>query len=44
MSTPEFTIDVERLDDMPLLYGFVEKMGIQSAVDTVIKRMEIGKG
>ncbi len=37
MSTPELTIDVERLDDMPLLYGFLEKMGIQSAIDTVIK-------
>jgi len=37
MSTPEVTIDVERLDDMPLLYGFLEKMGIQSAIDTVIK-------
>jgi transposase len=37
MSTPELTINVERLDDMPLLYGFLEKMSIQSAVDTVIK-------
>jgi transposase len=37
MSTPELTIDVERLDDMPLLYGFLEKMGIQTAIDTVIK-------
>ena len=37
MSTPEFTIEVERLDDMPLLYGFIEKMGIRSAIDTVIK-------
>ena len=37
MSTPELTINVERLDDMPLLYGFLEKMGIQSAIDTVIK-------
>ena len=36
MSTPELAINVERLDDMPLLYGFVEKMGIQSAIDTVI--------
>lgn len=34
---PEFTISVERLDDMPLLYGFIEKMGIQSTIDTVIK-------
>ena len=37
MSTPELTINVERLDDMPLLYGFLEKMSIQSAIDTVIK-------
>jgi transposase len=37
MNTPELTIDVERLDDMPLLYGFLEKMGIQTAIDTVIK-------
>lgn len=37
MNTPEITIDVERLDDMPLLYEFVEKMGIQTAIDTVIK-------
>jgi len=37
MSTPELTIKVERLDDMPLLYGFIEQMGIQSAIDTVIK-------
>ena len=37
MSRPELTINVERLDDMPLLYGFLEKMGIQSAIDTVIK-------
>ncbi len=37
MSTPELTINVERLDDMPLLYGFLEKMGIQSTIDTVIK-------
>jgi transposase len=37
MSTPELTINVERLDDMPLLYGFLEKMGIRSAIDTVIK-------
>jgi len=37
MSAPELTINVERLDDMPLLYGFLEKMGIQSAIDTVIK-------
>lgn len=37
MSTPEVTINVERLDDMPLLYGFVEKMGIQTAIDSVIK-------
>jgi len=37
MSTPELTINVERLDDMPILYGFLEKMSIQSAIDTVIK-------
>lgn len=37
MSTPELTINVERLDDMPLLYGFVQEMGIQSAIDTVIE-------
>jgi transposase len=37
MSTPEITINVERLDDMPLLYGFIKKMGIQTAVDTVIQ-------
>jgi transposase len=37
MNTPELTINVERLDDMPLLYGFLEKMGIQTAIDTVIK-------
>ncbi len=37
MNTPEVTINVERLDDMPLLYGFLEKMGIQTAIDTVIK-------
>jgi len=37
MSTPELTVNVERLDDMPLLYGFLEKMSIQSAIDTVIK-------
>lgn len=37
MSTPELTINVERLDDMPLLCGFLEKMDIQSAIDTVIK-------
>lgn len=35
--TPEITINVERLDDMPLLYGFIKKMGIQLAIDTVIK-------
>ncbi|MBK7176099.1 MAG: DUF4277 domain-containing protein [Chloroflexi bacterium] len=34
---PEFTISVERLDDLPLLLGFIEKMGIQSTIDTVIK-------
>lgn len=37
MKTPEITINVERLDDMPLLYGFLERMDIQSAIDTVIK-------
>lgn len=37
MNTPEVTISVERLDDMPLLIGFIEKMGIQTAIDTVIK-------
>lgn len=37
MSTPNLTINVERLDDMPLLSGFIKKMGIQSAIDTVIK-------
>lgn len=37
MNTPEVTISVERLDDMPLLFGFIEKMGIQTAIDTVIK-------
>ena len=37
MSAPELTINVEQLDDMPLLYGFLEKMDIQSAVDSVIK-------
>jgi transposase len=37
MSAPEVTINVERLDDMPLLYGFLEKMDIQSAIDSVIK-------
>ena len=37
MKTPEVTISVERLDDMPLLFGFIEKMGIQTAIDTVIK-------
>lgn len=37
MRTPEVTISVERLDDMPLLFGFIEKMGIQTAIDTVIK-------
>lgn len=36
MNTPELTINIERLDDMPLLYGFLEKMSIQSAIDTVI--------
>jgi transposase len=34
---PDLTISVERLDDMPLLFGFMEKMGIQTAIDTVIK-------
>jgi transposase len=37
MNTPEVIISVERLDDMPLLFGFMEKMGIQTAIDTVIK-------
>lgn len=37
MNTPEVTINVERLDDMPLLYGFIKKMGIQSAIDSVIQ-------
>ena len=37
MSTPDITINVERLDDMPLLYGFIQKMGIQPAIDSVIK-------
>jgi transposase len=37
MSTPEITINVERLDDMPLLYGFIQKMGIQPVIDSVIK-------
>jgi transposase len=37
METPEITINIERLDDLPLLYGFLEKMGIQSAIDTIIK-------
>lgn len=37
METPEITIRVERLDDMPLLFGFIEKMGIQPAIDTIIK-------
>lgn len=37
MNTPEVTITVERLDDMPLLYGFIKKMGIQSAIDSVIQ-------
>ena len=37
MSTPEITIDVERLDDMPLLYGLIQKMGIQAVIDSVIK-------
>ncbi len=37
MNPPEMIINVERLDDMPLLYGFLERMGIQSAIDTVIE-------
>lgn len=37
MNPPEMIFSVERLDDMPLLYGFLEKMGIQSAIDTVIE-------
>lgn len=37
MRTPEVTINVERLDDMPLLYGFIKKMGIQKAIDSVIQ-------
>jgi len=37
MKTPEITINIERLDDLPLLYGFLERMGTQSAIDTVIK-------
>jgi len=37
MSTPEAIISVERLDDMPLLFGFIDKMGIQTVIDTVIK-------
>ena len=37
MKTPEIIINVERLDDLPLLYGFLDRMGIQSAIDTVIK-------
>ena len=37
MSTPELTIETERLDDIPLLYGFLEKMDIQSAIDAAIK-------
>ncbi len=37
MSTPELTIETERLDDIPLLYGFLKEMDIQNAIDAVIK-------
>jgi transposase len=37
MDTPELAIETERLDDIPLLYGFLQEMGIQSAIDTVIQ-------
>ena len=37
MKTPEIMINIERLDDLPLLYGFLDRMGIQSSIDAVIK-------
>jgi len=37
MSTSELTIETERLDDIPLLYGFLKEMGIQRTIDAVIK-------
>lgn len=37
MNTPELSIKIERLDDLPLLFGFIEKMGLQATLDSVIK-------
>ncbi len=35
----EMTIQTEQIDDLPLLFGLMQKMGLQAIVDEVI-----GKG
>ena len=31
-------VEVERVDDIPLIYGMLEKMGIEKIVDSIIAR------
>ena len=34
--TKEFDIQIERVDDIPVIYGYLQKMGVQAIVDSVI--------
>ena len=36
VDTQQFDIQVERIDDVPVVYGHLQKMGIQMIVDSAI--------
>ena len=33
----EMTIHTERVDDIPLLFGFLQQMGIQKTLDNIVE-------
>lgn len=36
VATKDFDIQIERVDDIPVIYGHLQKMGVQAIVDSVI--------
>jgi len=37
MKNPHIEAEIERIDDLPLLYGLLKKMGVQKSIDEVIE-------
>ena len=35
-ATKDFDLQIERVDDIPVIYGYLQKMGVQAIVDSVI--------